>query len=267
MSSEQRASERRAFESRALTDKDLQKYLCKFTYFPECLDWLLGPARDATVLGALIENTHRAVQRERPMGWSKQLTRTDYAEAVDPEARWERAIWRKWRPYKGHMPVTKFHELASWILTYQLPLYGRQETDGWGKIDLVGVSQSYLPVVIELKAEGSDESPLAAVLEAVRYGVALRELWNFGLREEWNTAIEQTGLVPSRAQPQELDRIQLMCVAPSDYWDRRGPMTSSGEQHRRAWPALRELCDRLATKHQLHVEFVKVEFSTNNLPR
>src|SRR2546422_11347670 len=65
-----------------------------------------------SVLGALIENTHRAVQRERPMGWSKQLTRTDYAEAVDPEARWERAIWRKWRPYKGHMPVTKFHELA-----------------------------------------------------------------------------------------------------------------------------------------------------------
>ena len=113
------SSEPRAFESRALTDTDLQNYLCKFTYFADSLDWLLGPAKDAKVLSTLIENTLRAVHCERPMGWSKQLTRKDSAEAVDPEARWERAIWRKWRPYKGHMPVTKFHELAPWILTYQ----------------------------------------------------------------------------------------------------------------------------------------------------
>ena len=251
-------------ESGELTTRDLQDCLKQFRYFPHLVEWLLGPAHDGTVLRKLIENTHAVVQRERPMGWRKQLSREDGAKGVRPEDRWERTMWRKWRPFKGNMPVTVFHALAPMILSYQLPLYGKQESEGWGKIDLVGISGEYLPVVIEVKAEYSAESPLAVVLEAVRYGIALREMWERGLRDDWTGALQDVGIV-GQPLPRRLEQCQLICAAPWEYWKRLGPMTSNDEQNRGAWIALREICAKLAADHGLPVEFVQLEFSAKTL--
>jgi hypothetical protein len=258
-------------ESSALTDSILQKRLSKFTHFPDLVNWLLGPApaRDAAVLRRLIETTQKAVQPERSMGWAKQLNRDGSGDGVRPEDRWERTVWRKWRPSKGNMPATKFHELAPWILSYQVPLYGKQTSEGWGKIDLIGVSPKLLPVVVEIKAENSEESPLAVVLEAVRYGIALRKLWGCGLREEWMKALEQYEeklLMPYEAlRNSDLQHCQLICAAPREYWLRRGTLTSSGEKYRRAWGAFRELCAKIKTDHGFPVKFVNLEFSARTL--
>ena len=143
---------------------------------------------------------------------------TGAGAGVRPEDRWERTTWRKWRPSKGNMPNTEFHPLAPWILSYQLPLYGRQKSGGWGKIDLLGISPEKVPVIIEVKAEKSKESPLAVVLEAVRYGIALRELWTCGLREQWANALQafdEDAIRPESPLSENLKRCQLICAAAS----------------------------------------------------
>ena len=251
-------------ESKALTDPDLQASVKAFTYFPGLVDWLLRPAGDAAILRKLIENTRAVVPRERTMGWKEQLAREDNADGVRPEDRWERTIWRKWRPFPNKMPKTPFHALAPYILSYQVPLYGKQDSEGWGKIDLIGVSREHLPVVIEVKAEQSSESPLALVLEAARYGVALREMWNCGFREEWIAELQKLEL-PSQPLPMQLEKCQLICAAPSEYWKRRGPKTTSGDKYQQAWgPFRNQLCAKLA-EHHLPVEFVELEFSAKTL--
>lgn len=252
-------------ESRPLTDTQLKDYVYDFRKFVNCVAWLAGAAGDSAVLSRLIENTGAAVHNERSMGWEKQLARVDIAQAVRPEDRWERTIWRKWRPFKNNMPVSGFHALAPKILSYQLPLYGKQVSEGWGKVDLVGISPAHLPVVIEVKAENAKDSPIAVVLEAVRYGIALRELWTRGLREEWTAALENLGIGPKQPLPLRLEQCQLICAAPAEYWMSRGPTSSSSEADRTAWDSFRGLCDKLAQEHRLPVEFVKLEFSATTL--
>ncbi len=252
-------------ESRPLTDKQLKDYVNDFRKFADRVAWLAGGGGDSAVLKRLIENTRAAVQVERPMGWRKQLARVDTAKGVRSEDRWERTMWRKWRPFKGYMPVSEFHALAPKILSYQLPLYGKQASEGWGKVDLVGISRADLPVVIEVKAEDAKDSPIAVVLEAVRYGIALRELWNRGLREEWTGELENLGIGPKEPLPLHLEQCQLICAAPSEYWMSHGPTTSSGKADDKAWGSFRELCEKLAQEHCLPVEFVKLEFSATTL--
>lgn len=75
-----------------------------------------------------------------------------------------------------------------------------------GKGDLVGISRAGLPVVIEVKAENAKDSPFAVVLEAVRYGIALRELWSRDLRQEWTTALENLGIGPKEPLPLHLEQ-------------------------------------------------------------
>jgi hypothetical protein len=249
-----------------LTDPDLQYCLQRFGYFPNLVKWLLGPdpEPDAAVLQSLIKETEAAVQPDRPMGWSKQLNRDGSGDGVRPEDRWERTIWRKWRPSKDHMPKTNFHKLAPWVLSYQVPLNSEKKSEGGGKIDLIGVSPEHLPVVVEVKAENSQDSPLAVVLEAVRYGVALRKLWP-SLRDEWIKALEEQGLLPKEPLPLDLKHCQLICAAPSEYWDARGPRTPSGPEYRSAWIVFHDLCAKLKTVHGFSVEFVSLEFSAKTL--
>ncbi len=151
------------------------------------------------------------------------------------------------------------------ILSYQLPLYGQQASGGWGKVDLVGISPAHLPVVIEVKAENAKDSPIAVVLEAVRYGIALRELWTRGLREEWTAALENLGIGPNEPLPSHLEKCQLICAAPAEYWKSRGPTSSSSESEKTAWDSFRGLREQLEHEHHLPVEFVKLEFSATTV--
>ena len=61
-------------------------------------------------------------------------------------------------------------------------------------MDLLGVDKdgALVPVVVELKRGGSNDSPLGILLEALAYGVAIRELWNDIAREWKDKAIRMT---------------------------------------------------------------------------
>ena len=68
---------------------------------------------------------------------------------------------------------------GGWIrpLDYQVPLKARQNDAGIGKIDLLGVTDVGRFVVVELKVDGAggrrSDSPLAALMEALRYAAIL----------------------------------------------------------------------------------------------
>ena len=249
------------FRPMTLTDHGLKKALNQFTCFADATQWLLGPNGSGAILAELIENTGRSVQERG--SWDGQLLRDVPKEVVHPEDRWERSLWRMWRPSEKCMPATEFHPLSPRILTYQFPLAGEEDSAGWGEIDLVGVSPEGTPVVIEVKAEKSQDSPVAVVMEAVRYGVALREFWKRGvLRKEWCDALGVVGLAPKQPLPNDLRPLNLLCAAPDAYWKQRDRRHSIGKH---GWPLFQELCRKLKEFHGLSVEFVKLEFSATSL--
>ena len=69
--------------------------------------------------------------------------------------------------------------IAPWarLIDRQVPLNSEREAEGWGAIDLFGLTDQGRPVIIELKKGDSDETPLRAVLEAAAYAIAVAENW------------------------------------------------------------------------------------------
>ena len=57
------------------------------------------------------------------------------------------------------------------LLDYQVPLKARRSDAGVGKIDIFGLNDSAIPVVIELKVlgKGTPDTPLRALLEGLAY--------------------------------------------------------------------------------------------------
>lgn len=155
------------------------------------------------------------------------------------EALWEEALFWQWmRPAQGSAPWTR-------LLTYQVNLPNQKQADGWGEIDLLGVSNSGLPLVVELKAENSSEGPARMLVQAAAYGVALRKAWPAGLRMEWESAV---GAIPEGPSlPTDLTVCELVCAAPAEYWvewtgDSPRGRTISAE----SWAALARLRKALA---------------------
>jgi hypothetical protein len=157
----------------------------------------LGDALAATVAAAPVRTKPYIIERQR-------------AESLDrSEARWEEALFWSWkRPPFGSVPWRR-------LLTYQVRLSRKGRHDEWGEIDLLGVSDRNLPVVVELRAPGSIESPAHMLVEAAAYGVAVRKAWRECLRDEWAKAV---GMEVS-SLPEELPACQLVCAAPAEYWD------------------------------------------------
>jgi hypothetical protein len=155
------------------------------------------------------------------------------------EARWEEALFRsRW----ADPPVGSG---APWkrLLTYQVLLQNARSDENWGEIDLLGVSDNDLPVVIELNALGSQESPAQMLVQATAYAVAVRKAWPSCLRAEWAEALN----VPLDALPDELDRCELVCAAPSGYWENWvGDTPQARAVSPDAWAAIAELRKSLA---------------------
>jgi hypothetical protein len=101
------------------------------------------------------------------------------------------------------------------IIAYQVPLSASQDS-GWGKIDLLGLDQRGLPIVIELKSEGADEVPAALVVQAAAYGIALRKAWP-RFRHEWRPVVRNYW-DESVQLPTILSPCPLLCIAPESYW-------------------------------------------------
>jgi hypothetical protein len=129
------------------------------------------------------------------------------ASLAHDEARWEEALFWQWKdPAPGGA--------APWqrLLTYQVNLPNKRAADDWGEIDLLGVSFQQLPVIVELKAPRSTESPVQMLIQATAYAVALQKAWATCFRHEWDRSVTH-GAVPL---PEELRRCELVCAAPSE---------------------------------------------------
>jgi hypothetical protein len=100
------------------------------------------------------------------------------------------------------------------IVQKQVPLYDTLYKAGWDKMDLFGLGEHGLPVVIELKKGANREPPLRALLEAAAYGVALRKVWP-EFRPELIERLKGHGewLIPI-----EIEQVLLVVAAPGSYW-------------------------------------------------
>ena len=212
--------------------------------------------------GKLLEATRVSARMRirKKQTYKKELLRHQTVAAALPESRLERAMWLRWGLHKecGNNPT--FIKEFPHIVSYQVPLYNEGPRDGWGKIDAVGIAYDLTPVVIELKADISNESLLRMVLEAVAYGIALQEAWKPRFLQDWKFALNELAgsdksLINQASLeklPAELETCHLLCAAPSEYWS-----SHSEDLKRVEFKAIRNYL----SKAGFSISFAKIDFT------
>lgn len=125
-----------------------------------------------------------------------------------------------------------------------MPLQDSKHDEDWGAIDLLGASDDNLPVVVELKAPRSNDSPAEMLVQATAYAVAVKKAWPQCLRSEWASALkidpdtlpaELSGCELSVRRLQSIGRTGLATpLAPGPSAAMRGPRSRScGSRSRR----------------------------------
>lgn len=172
------------------------------------------------------------------------------------EKDWEQALWNNHKEIKGAGAAWMWAE----IIGFQEPLQESRRDVGWGKIDLLGVTETGLPVVIELKSN-LDETLLRALSEAAAYGIALREAWP-NLAGEWTKLATELGL-PSPSMSR-LEKCPLVIAAPEDYWkvQKTSPKRVACEPFEDFWKPFHELCAALG-KRGFPVSFLQLKRGAN----
>ena len=101
---------------------------------------------------------------------------------------------------------------------------------GWRNVDLLGVSEWFTPVVLELKDGDAADTILRMVLEGVAYAIALRKAWNAGngdLYGEWDRSVMQKYRNHVREDirlpscPGRLHTVRVVGIAPTEFWNKR----------------------------------------------
>ena len=174
-----------------------------------------------------------------------ELTRTMRRNPKHREDKLEWSIWNQWNPQSSKKD--KFIKDCKSIQTYQMRLQNTRADRGWGRVDLVGVSNKFSPIVFELKEDQSKETPLRMIIEAVAYALAIRKTWNEGnLRAEWCKTV--TGGSKSE---KTLTELPIVGLAPSEYWTtkigQKGKRTS-GKVPDDAWKPFNQLCKMIGDR-------------------
>jgi hypothetical protein len=189
------------------------------------------------------------------------------------EKHWEEALWR------AH--ITFCDDTFPWreIVSYQVMLgdWGaKKNNQGWGEIDLLAISQSGLPIPIEVKVNYG-ECILRAIIEAVAYGIALQEVWRaqkppvgstskwVSFSSQWRARAKEFGF--NLDMPARMDECTVVCAAPQMYWK-----TCIGDwaKHGRAqvfaadWSEIGKLISMLANRG-FHVRFVSLVDNSTDL--
>lgn len=216
------------------------------------------------ILDAQIERTYacapiRAKREKKDKTYC--LTRPDGGTPNGREAILERAIWKQWNSNAFMQNKSRFHDaLCRHVQTYQMPLKDK-ESDAWGEIDLVGVSEDGLPVILELKQENSQDTPLWMLAQGLAYAVAVQRAWNDGcLRNEWEEHV--TPLSESFHSASKLSRIPVIGIAPHDYWEKKIGIKgkrSNGKVKESAWEHFKGLCDA-CSDHGFPVSFLQFTY-------
>jgi hypothetical protein len=214
-----------------------------------------------TNLSRLLEVTRLKARIRTKQSYYRQLTRRSTLGPAEPEARLERALWINWGLHPATQePPQPFLANVPSLLAYQVPLFNQQSKDSWGPIDLVGVSRGYLPVIIELKQEANEESPLRMLLQATAYAVSVQNAWGPRFRADWIEALKQVGLdLPVTQFPELLGTCQMVCLAPATYWEKW--IVGKASIGPKGWSSFTELVSALESKHGLAAEFAALNMS------
>jgi hypothetical protein len=211
-----------------------------------------------TILEHLEEHIH-STSESSPVrkGRSYRLQRPprDAIEKSNRERILEQAIWRQF----GDRAVNRvfLDGTSPQIQAYQVPLYGTRKADGWGKVDLVGVTSNGGPVVIELKDERAKDPPLRMLTEALAYACAVRKAWDAGpFQTEWQEAMHLRGIPAAFSAPGD---VPVVLLAPHSRWQRmigQPGIRSFGKVPAEAWGPFLELTHACKSRHGHPVHFV-----------
>lgn len=195
---------------------------------------------------ALVSETRRSVQVRGDRGYRTGgvaiASRMDgeTVRALRNERGLEQELYARFGPATGcgRVPV------LGRIVAYQLPLFNERRRNGWGHIDLVGLEDDGVPVVIELKQQESRETPLRCLLEVVANAIAVQENWRWISAELAGLdAVASSGIV----MPTRVETLPVVLLAPSAYWRAWEPDTSAGAAIGAAgYEAFQALCRTIA---------------------
>lgn len=224
------------------------------------------------VLGSNLNVALELTYAKAPVGRlaKRQTYELERSEKPDPSVRERLLEKRLWKEFRFQALAIHgrpfFGNVCRFIQTYQVPLQGTKSDRRWGKIDLLGVTEDALPVVIELKQEGAKDTLLRMLVEGVAYACAIRKAWNEGgLRGQWAIAMKRNG------RPQQdaavLATVPVLLLAPSDFWKRAmgSPgVRSNGKVREDAWPPFLTLVRKCAD-HGFPVHFLQFEIDDAGL--
>ena len=199
-------------------------------------------------INVLLEKTyHAAPLRQRSYMLTRQLK--DTPDSRNHERLLEAALWKTFGPNRLDCGVDLLPNLCRFILTFQTPIFRTTAKEFGDKIDLIGVSSDWLPVVFELKKGDSPETPLRMLVEAAAYGIAIRKAWNEKeghLAQDWAAVVN-----PNRETltcPMNLQIVPLVCIAPASYWAKCIGLpgkTTYGKVRADAWGMFSRVVDAL----------------------
>jgi hypothetical protein len=169
-----------------------------------------------------------------------------------PEGQLERALHAQWA---GECEPA----VGCWerLVAFQVNLPNERGDQGWGEIDLLGMSTTRLPVVVELKQGNATDTPAANLCQGVAYALVLQKAWPT-FRNEWRAHLrERFSLDP--VLPTALHPVTIVCAAPSNYWDEWvGNTPRAATVTPESWAAVRRLVGAFAARG-LSTTFARID--------
>jgi hypothetical protein len=193
-------------------------------------------AEQCQQLTAVLDDAIAATFKEAPVRRRAYLVdrSTMTRSPAGKEAQLEWAVYQQW----SGPSCERVEGCWQRLINFQVNLPAKRGDKDWGEIDLLGVAEDGLPVLIELKHGSSTEPPPRLLVQVAAYGLALQKAWHF-LRGEWRQKIAAYGF--KSPLPTALLPCRLLCAAPQEYWD----AWSSEEP---MWTALEELREAFAVR-------------------
>lgn len=174
----------------------------------------LAPAVDIA-----IEATRLAVPRRPARGKDFRIDpcthgmrmRLDEIDETSQERRMEQRLYLVYGPGGDLGPTALWAQL----IAFQVPLHDHQVRGGWGHIDLMALTQDGHPIVIELKKQDAQDTPLRAMIEGLANAVAVEENWP-AMSREIRAMCSRIGLVAPVAEV--ASPVTTVILAPETYW-------------------------------------------------
>jgi hypothetical protein len=141
---------------------------------------LLEMERQCRRLLECLPEAVRATEEAAPCGkiGPHPLVREPRPHLANPKERWRECHWEEalWRKY-GQDNSAAVPGLWARVLSYQIMLRNTNDDKGWGEIDLLAVTETGFPTIIELKGDTCRESPLRLLVEGCAYAIAVKKCW------------------------------------------------------------------------------------------